>query len=173
MVPDDVWGRGAFHQLLTVFFVHGSWWHLLGNLWFLVVFGDDVELRFGRARWLGTVAVATLGASLAQLLVDPSSKQPCVGASGGISGLIVCYALLLPDARLGLWVGRGLYLEWVTFSARTGLLLWFAMQGWLVVEQLAGTSNVAAVAHLGGALVGAGAWLAWRDRAPRAVTAPG
>jgi membrane associated rhomboid family serine protease len=55
-------------------------------------------------------------------------------------------------------------MEWVTFSARTGPLLWFAMQAWLVVEQLAGTSDVAAVAHLGGALVGVGAWMSWRDR---------
>jgi membrane associated rhomboid family serine protease len=153
----------AYPALLTVFFVHASWLHLIGNLWFLVVFGDDVEILLGRARWLGLVVLATVLGSLAQVLVDPTSTIPMVGASGGISGLVVCYALLQPHARLGVWMGSGFAMAWLTFSARTWLVLWFVGQLVLVWYQFAGWTNVAAIAHLGGALVGFAAWLAWRD----------
>jgi membrane associated rhomboid family serine protease/Zn-finger nucleic acid-binding protein len=162
LVPADL-RRGSLLTLLSVFFVHGSWWHLLGNLWFFVVFGDDVEILLGRARWLGIVVLATVLGSLAEVFADPTSAIPMVGASGGISGLVVCYALLQPHARLGVWVSSGYVMRWFTFSARTGLGLWLALQAWLVWQELAGWSNIAALAHLGGALVGFAAWLAWRD----------
>lgn len=98
LVPNDVVDRPQ--TLLTAFFVHGDWPHLIGNLWFFVVFGDNIEQHYGRARWLLLVVLATLAGSLMHILVDPSDTIPCVGASGGISGLIMCYALTLPRARI-------------------------------------------------------------------------
>lgn len=148
--------------LLSSFFLHGDWFHLLSNLWFLAVFGDDIEDRLGRQRWVTLLFGATLLGGVLQVTFDPRGDMPSVGASGGISGLIACYALLLPEARLGVFVR----LHWVTFSARTGFVLWLLLQGWLLVEQLYGHGYVSALDHLGGVLVGVLAWAVWRERMP-------
>jgi membrane associated rhomboid family serine protease len=164
LVPDRL-GDSLGLALLTCFFVHAGWMHLLGNLWFLVVFGDDVEQVFGRARWGALIIAATVLGSLAQVLGDPRGGVPCVGASGGISGLIVCYALILPERRLGIWLWIAWRPVWVAFSARTGLVCWFAMQAFLLWKQVAGISDVSALAHLGGVVAGVVVWLLWLDRA--------
>jgi membrane associated rhomboid family serine protease len=166
LVPDDLpYSLGA--TLVTSFFVHANWVHLIGNLWFLVVFGDDLEHVLGRRRWLLLLGTATLLGSIAQLLSDPQSTVPCVGASGGISDLVICYAFAFPEARLGIWFfpRYTVYPVWLTFSARTGFVFWLALQGLLLWKQLAGLSNVSALAHLGGVLAGAAVWLEWRHRA--------
>ncbi len=162
LVPEQ---SGPFDpRLLTVFLVHADWLHLLCNLCFLITFGDDVEVRLGRGRWFALLLGATLAGSLLHVAIDPHSVRPCVGASGGISGLIVCYALLLPDARLGAWIGRGYRSEWVTFPASSGLLIWAGLQVALLLQQLSGFGRISAAAHIGGALVGVAAWAAWRAR---------
>ena len=93
---------------------------------------------------------------------NPQSQLPCVGASGGISGLITYYALRFPRARLGLQF----YFHWVHVPAYAALLFWFLLQFLYVFEQHLGIGNVAALAHLGGAAVGAVAWLLWRSNSP-------
>lgn len=165
MVPSRL-GESAGLTTLTAFFVHAGWEHLLGNLWFLVVFGDNVEQILGRGRWLVLVVGATFLGAVAQVLFDPRGDIPCVGASGGISGLILCYALLLPKARLGLFFWIWWRPIWITFSATIGLLWWLAMQVLLLWQQLAGVGHVSALAHLGGVVAGLGVWLASRERAP-------
>jgi membrane associated rhomboid family serine protease len=160
LVPADL-GHAPLSPL-TMFFVHANWWHLLGNLWFLILFGDDVEQLLGRKAWLLLVGGATLLGSVAQLLFDPRSEVPCVGASGGISGLVVCYALLLPNAQLGTFLWYRLRPRWVTFSARVGVLVWLGMQSLMAWQQLAGIGYVSALAHLGGVVAGVLVWWALR-----------
>ncbi|HZN37226.1 MAG TPA: rhomboid family intramembrane serine protease [Planctomycetota bacterium] len=165
LVPRDM-ADSLGATLVTPFFVHANWVHLLGNLWFLVVFGDDLEHVLGRRRWFLLLGIATLLGSVAQVMGDPQSWVPCVGASGGISGFVLCYALAFPEARLGMWFFARYSVRpvWVTFSARTGLLCWFVLQAILLWKQLAGLSSVSALAHLGGVLGGVVVWLDWRNR---------
>lgn len=163
LVPREAVGAFGL-TTLTAFFLHGDWLHLLGNLWFLVVFGDDVEDRLGRRRWAALLVAATFAGGVAHCLADPGDWRPCVGASGGISGLIVCYALLLPHARIGFFVRY----RWFTCPAWIGLVLWLLVQLFVAWLQVRGFGNVSALAHLGGAAVGLGAWWLWRERAVRA-----
>jgi len=168
-VPAD-WGERPL-TVLTSALVHGDWVHLVGNLWFLIVFGDNVELAYGRARWLVLLVAGSLAGGMLHWLGGPGDTTPCIGASDGISALIVCYGLSMPNDRIGMFVLTRYSLapmrgNWVTFSARTGILLWFGMQLLLVFEQLAGYGNVSALAHIGGAAVGVAGWWAWRDREP-------
>lgn len=164
-VPDQAFRLGGL-TMLTAFFLHGGWWHLIGNLYFFVVFGDNVEDMLGWRRWLLLLAAATIAGSLLHALGEPHSDVPCVGASGGISGLLTFYALRLPHARLGtyLWVWR--FPRWITFPAWAGFAFWLVMQLLVLLEQLSGFGNVSALAHLGGVAVGVLAWLVTRDRRP-------
>lgn len=161
LVPDDL--ARTPHTLLTSFFVHADWWHLLSNLWILILFGDDVEQVLGRGMWWMLVVCSTFAGAVLHCLLDPRGDVPCLGASAGISGLAVCYAMLWPEAQLGKFVRLGMRVHWITFSARTALWLWIAIQAVLVVKQWSGTSSVSAFAHLGGALVGLWAWKTQRD----------
>jgi len=164
-VPDEQWRLGGL-TMLTAFFLHGGWWHLLGNLYFFVVFGDDVEDFLGRRRWLLMLVSATLAGSLLHALGAPDSGVPCIGASGGISGLIAFYALRFPHARLGTYLWFLRIPHWITFPAWGAFAFWVLMQLLVLLQQLSGFGNVSALAHLGGAAVGVVAWLVTRDRSP-------
>lgn len=161
-VPDRALRLGGI-TALTAFFLHGGWLHLIGNMYFLVAFGDNVEDYLGRRRWALLVLAATLVGSLLHWLGEPASRLPCVGASGGISGLIAFYALRFPHARLGSVFWFFLYPRWITYPAWGGFVFWMLTQGVLAWQQLAGIGSVSALAHLGGALVGFIAWLRWRS----------
>jgi membrane associated rhomboid family serine protease/Zn-finger nucleic acid-binding protein len=164
LVPAEI-GRGGGLTLLTSFFVHGGWLHLISNLYFLTVFGDNVEDYLGRARWLALVGAATLAGGLLHVLGDPRAEVPCAGASGGISGLLAFYALRFPRARLGLrvWLRWGPPAPWFTLPAWGWFTFWAGLQVLGAALQLGGLGQVSALAHLGGALVGVMAWALWRN----------
>ena len=111
--------------------------------------------------------LAAFVGDLSHILGNPHSALPCVGASGGISGVVTYYALRFPRARLGFLFPYWLYFRWIHLPAGAYLLLWFLMQLLFVVQQQAGVSNIAARAHLGGAAVGVAAWILWRARYPQ------
>jgi membrane associated rhomboid family serine protease len=161
LVPAEFWRRGGL-TLISAFLLHGGFWHLAGNLYFLLIFGDNVEDYLGRWRWLLLLAAATLAGDVAHILADPYSTIPCIGASGGISGIIVFYALAFPRARLSFLL-RYFYVRffWIQLPAWIALVLWIALQTWGAYAQVKGFSNVSALAHLGGAGAGFLAWLAW------------
>ncbi len=160
---------------LTSFFLHGGIMHLVGNLYFLLIFGDNVEDYLGRWRYVLLICAATIIGDLTHLLAALHSTVPCIGASGGISGIIVFYALQYPRARLSfLFHVYGRYstwwgLHWLSMPAWVALILWLLLQTFGVVMQLSGFSNVAATAHLGGAATGWAMWLWWRSREKRPV----
>ena len=162
LVPADFWRHGGVTSL-TSFFLHGGIWHLLGNLYFLIVFGDNVEDYLGRWRWLVLLLAATVVGDLLHVFADPHSMLPCVGASGGISGLMAFYAFRFPKARLGMriWMRYSYRAPWITFPAWGGFAVWIGLQCFGIVQQISGFSHVSSLAHVGGAAVGVGLWLLW------------
>lgn len=161
LVPADPWRSGGV-TWLTSFFLHGGWLHLIGNLYFLLVFGDNVEDDLGYLWYAMLLILATVVGDVTHVTLDRHSTLPSIGASGGISGVIAYYALKFPHARLGfLWRYYWNY-QWFSLPAWGAFACWAALQGFGLVKQLSGFSNVSAAAHLGGAAVGLSFWLAAR-----------
>jgi membrane associated rhomboid family serine protease len=162
LIPAEAWRYGGA-TLLTSFFLHGGIWHLLGNLYFLLLFGNNVEDYLGRWRFAGLILLSTLAGDFLHILADPQSTVPCIGASGGISGIITFYALEFPRARLGFFVLVRLSIGWVQIPAWAALAMWLLLQCVIAYEQVAGFGHVSALAHLGGAATGFVMWLVWRN----------
>ena len=161
LTPAHFW-RYAGLTFLTSFLLHGGLLHLLGNLYFLMVFGDNVEDFLGRSRYLWLVLLAALAGDVLHIAIDPHSTLPSVGASGGISGVVAFYGLQFPRARL-LVLLRFFFFYPLRITARIGLLLWILFQLVGVWLQLAGFTHVNHLAHLGGAAVGVLFWLRLRN----------
>src|SRR5262249_48028845 len=96
MVPDEF----TFRTLFTSMFLHGGWMHVLGNMWFLWIFGDNVEDILGHGKFLLFYLVCGMVAGLAQVLIDPTSRVPTVGASGAIAGVMGAYIVKFPHSRI-------------------------------------------------------------------------
>ncbi len=164
LVPGDPWRYGGL-TFATNFFLHGGWLHLIGNVYFLLIFGDNVEDDLGRWRYALLIAVSALVGDVCHVLGNlhgAHSMIPSIGASGGISGVIVFYALRFPHAQLGMMLRYGFYFRWIRFPAYVAMLFWFLLQFFYAFEEQMGIGNVAALAHLGGAAVGVAAWCFWR-----------
>lgn len=143
---------------LTVFFVHGSIYHLLGNMYFLFLLGRNVEARLGIGWFLLLLGLSTVAGNLAHFLGDPRSDIPLVGASGGISGVIAFYALAFPRNKFAI-------LFWwrtVSMPAWVMAILWAGLQVLGAFWQVLGFSNVSSFAHIGGAVTGVAGWAVWR-----------
>lgn len=142
--------------LVTSMFMHGSWLHLIGNMWFLWVFGDNIEDRMGPFRFIVFYVLAGLVASAAQIATDVDSTVPVVGASGAIGGVLGAYLLLYPRARILTFVFLGLFFTTTFIPAAVILLFWFAIQLLSGLPLL--TSNtgagIAFWAHIGGFVAG-------------------
>jgi len=152
---------------LTSFFLHAGVFHLIGNIYFLVVFGDNVEDFLRPVKYLGLVVLAAFVGDVAHIAIDPHSQVPSVGASGGIAGIITFYALQFPKVRLEFLFRWGfVYFRWIRLPAWFALVLWVLFQFFGTWEQIAGLSSVSAVAHLGGAATGLVLWSFWRKRGP-------
>jgi membrane associated rhomboid family serine protease len=137
---------------------HANWGHVLGNLYFFRVCGDNVEEVLGRARFGLLLLLAHLGSVLSHTLFSPHSVVPLVGFSGAVSGVIVYYALRFP--RVGIFVF--FLFRFFRVQVWVVMVVWILVQFGLAARQLAGVINVSGTGHLGGALVGAILWLLWR-----------
>ncbi|MCL6507516.1 MAG: rhomboid family intramembrane serine protease [Bryobacteraceae bacterium] len=144
--------------LFTSFFVHASFGHLLGNLYFLLAFGNNVEDRVGHGRFALLLVLATLAGNILHIAFDPRPDIPLIGASGGISGIVLFYALAFPNARIYMMV----YFRVFSVPAWAFAVIWLLWQFAVVMAQISGFSGVSALAHLGGAMAGLGCWLLWR-----------
>jgi membrane associated rhomboid family serine protease len=142
--------------LFTHMFLHGGWMHIVGNMWFLGIFGDNVEDRFGRVKFLLLYLAGGLAAAALQIYVDPHSKVPSLGASGAIAAVLGAYLVLYPTAKVTTFVP--IFLVWlVSIPAVVWLGLWFLQQYLSGLGSLTGqaaTSGVAYWAHVGGFLFG-------------------
>lgn len=135
---------------LTSLFIHGNIWHLLANILFLWVFGDNVEDAMGNLRFLVFYLLCGLAACMTFVLISPASQSPLIGASGAVSGVASAYVLLYPRARV-----IGLVLNWIPLAAPAILALgiWAVFQ--LVAALTSQDAGVAWWAHLGGIAAGA------------------
>lgn len=159
---------GRHHGLtfLTSFFLHGGLVHVVGNLYFLFVFGDNVEDFLRWPRYLLLIVVAALVGDLLHIAAEPRATIPCIGASGGIAGVIVFYALQFPRIRLGFLFRYWFYFRWIRLPAWFALVLWLGFQLIGAAQQLAGMTSISSLAHLGGVAVGLIGWLLWRKKNP-------
>src|SRR5690348_9101332 len=144
-------GRQVSH-VFTSMFLHGSWMHLLGNMWFLWLFGNNVEDSMGRVRYLIFYLLCGVAAAMLQVVANPRSEIPMVGASGAISGVMGAYLVLYPRVRVHCLIFLGFFITTVTLPAWTMLLYWFGLQ---FVSGLFGLmasegGGVAFWAHIGG-----------------------
>jgi membrane associated rhomboid family serine protease len=144
--------------LFTSMFLHGGVLHILGNMWFLWVFGDNVEDRMGHLRFLVFYLICGIGAGVAHYALNPYSTLPAVGASGAISGILGAYLVLFPGARVTNLVFLVFFFFRVDLPALIILGWWFAIQfingvGALDLRQAQG-GGVAWWAHIGGFVLG-------------------
>lgn len=140
---------------LTCIFLHGGWMHFLGNMWFLYIFGDNVEDRFGHGTYLVFYLLSGVAASLTHLFTGPDSMVPTIGASGAIAGVMGAYFVFYPKARVLTVVPLGILLQTFVMPAPVFLGIWFVLQ--LVQGTFqSGSAGVAWWAHIGGFVVGAG-----------------
>lgn len=148
-------GDGSPLSLVTSMFLHGSWFHIIGNMWFLWVFGDNVEDQLGPVRFVVFYLLCGLAAAGAQIVSHPESSVPMVGASGAIGGVMGAYAILYPRARVNLLIFLGFYVTTVAVPAIWMLGYWFLLQIIGGIPALgSGEGGVAFWAHAGGFVAG-------------------
>ena len=140
-------------SLITSMFMHGGWFHLVGNMWFLYVFGDNVEDVFGHNKFIIFYLLCGLAASTVQIISNPSSHIPMVGASGAVSGVMGAYAVLFPRAPVHMLVFFGFFFTRIVVPAV------FMLGYWLILQLLGGllgggAGGIAFWAHIGGFIAG-------------------
>jgi membrane associated rhomboid family serine protease len=146
-------GRQASH-VITSMFLHGSWMHLIGNMWFLWLFGNNVEDSMGQGRFAAFYLICGVVAALAQVVTSPASPVPMVGASGAISGVMGGYLVLYPHVRV--------YCLMLPFFATFAMPAWTMLLYWFALQFLGGLAGLAAKegggvafwAHAGGFVAG-------------------
>jgi membrane associated rhomboid family serine protease len=165
---------GAFRpvSLLTSMFLHGGWFHVIGNMWWLWIFGDNVEDTFGHGRFLVFYLLCGLTAGLGQIIMDPTSLLPTIGASGAIAGVMGAYFVLYPRSRVLTLIPFFLFAV-VEVPAIFLLGLWFLMQlinagAVAATANTAGSGGVAFAAHVAGFVVGVLGVFVFRKRDRRA-----
>jgi membrane associated rhomboid family serine protease len=160
-VPQEPGPSPIWLTLLTSIFMHGGWLHLAGNMLFLWVFGDNVEHRIGHVLYLAFYLVVGVIASLAQILANPDSVIPTLGASGAISGVLGAYIVMFPANRVIVFLLRFL----VPVPAFVAIGLWAVLQfinGLGAATVTEETGGVAYLAHIGGFVAGLVAGLVFR-----------
>ena len=152
-----------FPTLFTSMFMHAGWMHLIGNMVYLWIFGDNVEDRFGHGKFIIFYLLCGLGALFAQMAFNTDSSIPNVGASGAISGVLAAYLLLYPKGRIKVFMGRGI----IQAPALMVIGLWILLQVFSGIGSLQTTGQqggVAYMAHIGGFVAGLGLTFLFRGR---------
>ena len=142
-------------NVFTSMFLHGSWMHLIGNMWFLWLFGNNIEDSMTRPRFIIFYLACGVAAALAQVFADPDSAIPMVGASGAISGVMGAYLVLFPRVRVFTFVPLGFFMTSMALPA------WVMLIYWMVLQVIGGLGSIGAEgggvafwAHGGGFLAG-------------------
>jgi membrane associated rhomboid family serine protease len=164
VVPAD------FHAttLITSMFLHGGWMHVLGNMWYLWIFGDNVEDRLGHGRFIVFYLLCGIIAALGQIAIDPASTLPTIGASGAIAGVMGAYFVLYPRSRVLTLIPLIIFWEIIELPAIVLLGFWFVIQlfsaGTIAITASTGGGGVAFAAHVAGFVVGMIGGLLFRKR---------
>lgn len=145
----------AWSPLLTNLFLHGGWMHIIGNMWYIWIFGDNVEDRLGHMRFLLFYLLCGIAANLTHIFIDPGSTVPTIGASGAISGILGAYLVTFPWARVLTLIPIFFFIQFVEIPALIFLGLWFFIQLQYGTASLLMTgANIAWWAHIGGFIAG-------------------
>jgi membrane associated rhomboid family serine protease len=159
-----VLGESAWYTPLTSMFMYGGWMHLIGNMWFLWIFGNNVEDSMGHVRFLIFYLLCGAAAAAAQTFTDPDSIIPMVGASGAIGGVMGAYVLLYPRVNVHMLIFLGFYVTTIAVPAV------FMLGYWFVLQLVSGAASIGAEgggvafwAHVGGFVAGAVLVLVFRD----------
>ncbi len=160
---------GRRHELLTLLtsmFMHGGWLHIIGNMWFLWIFGNNIEDACGRIRFIPFYVLCGLVATFAHILTGPSSVMPTIGASGAISGVLGAYILLFPHARIVSLIPIGFFYWAEEVPAWIFLAVWILLQflGGLPRLHSPASGGVAWFAHIGGFAAGMALIHLFRER---------
>jgi len=154
LVPANIMTPHGFITIFTSMFMHAGWVHLLGNMLYLWIFGDNVEDRLGHGLFLGFYILCGLGATFAQLAFSLGSNVPNLGASGAIAGVLGAYIVMFPRGRVSVLMGRAV----VPMSALIVIGFWIVLQIFSGIDTLAASSQtgggVAYMAHVGGFISG-------------------
>ncbi|HEY8555240.1 MAG TPA: rhomboid family intramembrane serine protease [Burkholderiales bacterium] len=156
-------GSSAWHTLLTSMFMHGSWFHIISNMWFLWIFGNNVEDSMGHVRFALFYVLCGLAAAALQILSNPDSVVPMVGASGAIGGVMGAYILLYPRVHVHMLIFLGFFVTTVAVPAVFMLGYWFVLQLLGGLASTGAEGGVAFWAHVGGFVAGAVLVLLFRD----------
>jgi membrane associated rhomboid family serine protease len=154
-LPPEVTAMPALAGLVTSMFLHGGWMHLIGNMLYLWIFGNNIEDAMGHVRFVIFYLTCGVLATLSHAIITPSSTIPMVGASGAISGVLGAYLLLFPHAQVLVLIPLGIFTRMMYVPAGLVLGLWFVMQvlsGGMSLGHEGG--GVAFFAHVGGFLAG-------------------
>jgi membrane associated rhomboid family serine protease len=154
-LPEDTIAVPITLTLLTSMFLHGGWMHLIGNMLYLWIFGNNIEDVMGHVKFVIFYVVCGVLAAMSHALTDPSSAVPMVGASGAISGVLGAYLLLFPRAQVMVLIPLGIFVRTMYVPAGFVLGFWFVMQllsGGMSLGQ--GGGGVAFFAHVGGFVAG-------------------
>ena len=150
----------AFHAptLVTSMFLHGSWSHIIGNMWYLWIFGDNIEDRLGHGRFIVFYLLCGIAAAVGQIVIDPTSTLPTIGASGAIAGVMGAYFVLYPRSRVLTLVPLIIFWQIIELPAIVLLGFWFLMQlfsaGAIAVTASTQGGGVAFAAHVAGFAAG-------------------
>lgn len=146
----------AIAPLITSMFLHGGWLHLIGNMWFLWIFGDNVEDRVGHVRYVLLYLVSGMAGAILQLLMSADSTVPNLGASGAIAGVMGAYLITFPGARIRTLVPLIIFFTTFDIPAYLVLLYWIALQFFNGFASIGAQDQggVAFFAHVGGFLAG-------------------
>ncbi len=163
LAPFAIW-----FTLLTAMFMHAGFWHILGNMWYLWIFGDNIEDAFGRINFVGFYLLSGLAAAFAQIVTNPNTVIPMVGASGAISGVLGAYVVLFPYGRVLTLVPLfPFFVRLIELPAIFLLGFWFLLQFLGGISSPVEGGGVAYWAHAGGFVTGAVlAWLVRRRAKP-------
>jgi membrane associated rhomboid family serine protease len=157
-------GSGSWYTVITSMFMHGGWMHIIGNMWFLWIFGNNVEDSMGSFRFALFYVLCGLAAAAAQMFADPASAVPMVGASGAIGGVMGAYILLFPRVRVHMLIFLGFLVTTIAVPAILMLGYWFLIQVISGVATAGATGGgVAFWAHVGGFAAGAALIFVFRD----------
>jgi len=147
---------GCAIPLVTSMFLHGGWLHIIGNMWVLIIFGDNVEDRMGSIPYLIFYLVCGVVSGLTQAFIAPSSQVPAIGASGAIAGVLAAYLVFFPRARVVTLVPLFILPWFINIPALVFIVIWFLLQFFSGVAALgaAASGGVAYWAHVGGFICG-------------------
>jgi membrane associated rhomboid family serine protease len=154
----------SWHTVLTSMFLHGGWMHLVGNMWFLWIFGNNVEDAMGHLRFVVFYLACGVAAAALQTAFAPTSMIPMVGASGAIGGVMGAYVLMYPRVHVHLLVILGFYVDTIAVPAYFMLGYWFLLQFVSGAMSVGAEGGVAFWAHVGGFATGALLSFLFRDR---------